>query len=318
MHLNNIDQEGTRWQTYNELRSKGIGCEPAFSLLTTIATETVKWNSQVTVSRDGGARREAGREREMRVYKQAPCNKFVFSRCQVPWPSLRLSVRSILFGLACARASAINFTECYEPLIRLANGACNLAEAKPTVLWIADKLLQKLQLLWLNFLCVFVCVKLSDCDCACAYIHSPSTCVSLVDLKASWQLLIFHQKKKTEAFHLAHPTFLCLSQIGWKWNGFFHGEHIAQNGQTIERGRALKQLGWAVIYFHLHKITGLFDQQASSCHHMNETWPRDRRRRWISAVDTIGEKETIRADVCKHKLSTWPITMAFGYILNAV
>ena len=39
-------------------------------------------------------------------------------------------MRSILFGLACAPAAAINFTERYEPLIRLANGACNLAEAK--------------------------------------------------------------------------------------------------------------------------------------------------------------------------------------------
>lgn len=39
-------------------------------------------------------------------------------------------MRSILFGLACAWAAAINFSECYEPLIRLANGACNLAEAK--------------------------------------------------------------------------------------------------------------------------------------------------------------------------------------------
>ncbi len=64
VHLNSIDHKGTRWQTYNELRSKGIGCKSGFSLLTTIATETVKWNSQVTVSRDSGARREAERERE--------------------------------------------------------------------------------------------------------------------------------------------------------------------------------------------------------------------------------------------------------------
>lgn len=127
-HLNRIDRQGTRWQTYNELQSEGRGCEPAFPPLTTIATETVKWNSQVTVSRDSGARR--GRGRGIRVYKQSCWNEFVFSRCQLPQPSLRLSVRSILFALACARAAAINFTECSEPLIRLANGACNLAAAE--------------------------------------------------------------------------------------------------------------------------------------------------------------------------------------------
>lgn len=66
VRLTSIDHKGTRWQTYNELRPKGIGCESGFSLLTTIAAETVKWNSQVTVSRDSGARREAakGGERE--------------------------------------------------------------------------------------------------------------------------------------------------------------------------------------------------------------------------------------------------------------
>lgn len=68
------------------------------------------------------------REKEIRVYKQSGWNKFVFSKCQLPWPWL--SVRSILFVLACTRAAAINFTECSEPLIRLANGACNLAESE--------------------------------------------------------------------------------------------------------------------------------------------------------------------------------------------
>lgn len=62
--------------TYNELQSTGIGCEPGFSLLTTIATETVKWNSQVTVSWNSGARR--GRRREIRVYEHGGCNKFFF------------------------------------------------------------------------------------------------------------------------------------------------------------------------------------------------------------------------------------------------
>lgn len=38
-------------------------CESGFSFLTTSATETVKWNSQVTVNRDSGARREAERGR---------------------------------------------------------------------------------------------------------------------------------------------------------------------------------------------------------------------------------------------------------------
>lgn len=310
VHLNSIDHKGTRRQTYNELRSKGIGCKSGFSLLTTIAKETMKWNSQVTVSRDSGARREAEGEREKQreigVYKQTPCNKFVFSRCQVPWPSLRLSVRSILFGLACALAVAINFTECYEPLIRLANEACNLAEAKPTALWIADTLLQRLKetataltRLWLKLLCVCVydylilwlrirarvcmcmcvcnsvwhCVDLAmhvGMECMCEWVR---VCVCFIaDLKASWQLLIFHQKQDW-GFRLAHPSFLFLSQTGWKWNGLFYGEWGAQNGYTIERGGALKQLGGAVIYFHLHKITGLFDHRANSHHSLNETWP---------------------------------------------
>ena len=128
--------------------------------------------------------RETGGKWESGVYKQTPCNKFVFSRCQVPWPSLRLSVRSILFGLACAWAAAINFTECYEPLIRLANGACNLAEAKPTVLWIADTPLQ-----WLKRNCdcseeQFVCEvphvheTIWLCDCECVHLYR-SVCVTV-------------------------------------------------------------------------------------------------------------------------------------------
>lgn len=66
VHLNSIDHKGTHWQTYNELWSEGIACESGFPLLTTIATKTLKWNSQVTVSRDSGARRGATRERGSR------------------------------------------------------------------------------------------------------------------------------------------------------------------------------------------------------------------------------------------------------------
>lgn len=144
MHLNSIDHHGTRWQTYNELWSAGKGCESGFPRLNkhrhgehevkqSTSCQPRQWSEK-----RGSERKKRRKQRETGVYKQTPCYKFVFSRCQVLWPSLRLSVRSILFGLACARAVAINFTECYEPLIRLANGACNLAASEPKALWITD------------------------------------------------------------------------------------------------------------------------------------------------------------------------------------
>lgn len=191
------------------------------------------------------------REREMRVYKQAPCNKFVFSRCQVPWPSLRLSVRSILFGLACARASAINFTECYELLIRLANGACNLAEAKPTVLWIADKLIQKLQPLWLKFLCVFVCVKLSDCDCACAYIHVPSTCVFGGSESFLAAANLPPKKGRQRLFTWHTPLFsVCLKLDGSEMGSFMVSTSLkmARQSSVAEHWNNLVELWFTFIY----------------------------------------------------------------------
>lgn len=133
VHLNSIDHRGTRRQTYNELRSKGIGCESGVFLINNHGHRD-REVKQSTVSRNSGAKRERGRARERGVYKQTPRNKFVFSRCQVPWPGLWLSVRSILFSLAGDWAASINFTECYDLLITLANGACNLAAAKPTAL----------------------------------------------------------------------------------------------------------------------------------------------------------------------------------------
>lgn len=155
----------------------------------------MKWNSQVTVSRDTGARR--GRESEqgeIGVYKQTPCNKFVFSRCQVPRPSLWLSVRSVLFGLACARAVAINFTECYEPLIRLANGACNLAEAKPTALWIADTTEAKR-----NSKCFDkALIEVSVCACVC----------------------VWETEKERETIWLCNwaSTYMCVFAFVWKYD----------------------------------------------------------------------------------------------------
>lgn len=102
-------------------------------------SETVNRLSGETVEREERQQEERRKkQKEIGVQKQTPSNKFVFSRCQLPPPSLQLFVRSILFGLASARAVAINFTECNEPLIRLANGACNLEEAKPRTLWIVD------------------------------------------------------------------------------------------------------------------------------------------------------------------------------------
>lgn len=47
------------------------------------------------------------------------------------------------------------------------------------------------------------------------------------------------------------------------------GKKKTKNGETIERGGALKQLTGAEIYFHLHKITGPFDRQANSCRRAN-------------------------------------------------
>lgn len=144
VHLNSIDHHGTRWQTYNELWSAGKGCESGFPRLNKHrhgeheVKQSTNCQPRQWSEKRGSERKKRRKQRETGVYKQTPCYKFVFSRCQVLWPSLRLSVRSILFGLACARAVAINFTECYEPLIRLANGACNLAASEPKALWITD------------------------------------------------------------------------------------------------------------------------------------------------------------------------------------
>lgn len=231
VHLNSIDHKGTRWQKIQWIAVKRNRLWFwVFPLNNHRHREREVKQSSNCQPRQWSEKRgsERERQRERGVYKQTPCNKFVFSRCQVPRPSLRLSVRSILFSLACAGAAAINFTECYEPLIRLANGACNLAQAKPTVVWIADTLLQRLKETALT-------IEVSVCgrafDYAFRYVVYLHVCVyffSLEDPKASWQLLIFHQKQDW-GFHLAHPSFLCLSQTRWKWNGLFYGERLAQN-----------------------------------------------------------------------------------------
>lgn len=165
-------------------------------------------------------------------------------------------MRSILFGLACAPAAAINFTERYEPLIRLANGACNLAEAKThstlncrSTATEAEKKEKKKNCncsdwsfsVWVcDDLIVRPCMYTNSYRSMCAtvwgfgragrYYSVRVKCFffffffsfSLEDLKASWQLLIFHQKKaRLKLFTWHTPLFLCLSQIGWKWNGLF-------------------------------------------------------------------------------------------------
>lgn len=101
VHLNSIDHKGTRWQTYNELQSKGIGCESGFSLLTTIAEETVKWNSQVTVSRDSGARREAERERERDRGKEEYINRLSVTSLFFQGVRFHSQVYGYLWGLSC-------------------------------------------------------------------------------------------------------------------------------------------------------------------------------------------------------------------------
>lgn len=74
----------------------------------------------------GGQRQEKEKkwrkQRERAVYKQTPFNKFVFSGCRV---SVVCEVLPVWFLTV-----AIHFTECWELLIRLANGACNFAENK--------------------------------------------------------------------------------------------------------------------------------------------------------------------------------------------
>ena len=121
----------------------------------------MKWNSQVTVNRDREAERESERDRERdrgeerrweewEYINRLPVTSLFFQgvRFLGQVSSLWLSVRSILFALAWARATAINWSEFYEPLIRLANGACNLAAAEPTALWIADTVEQRLKKTW--------------------------------------------------------------------------------------------------------------------------------------------------------------------------
>lgn len=144
VHLNSIDHQGTRWQTYNELWSRGKGSESGFPSLNKHrhGEHEVKQSTNCQPrqwSEERGSERKRGERREKQEYiNRLPVTSLFFQGVRFQRPSLRLSVRSILFGLACARAVAINFTECYEPLIRLANGACNLAEAEPKELWFTD------------------------------------------------------------------------------------------------------------------------------------------------------------------------------------
>lgn len=151
-----------RWQAFTTSSGqKGRACSWISSL-----TKRGRGEHEVKQRSDCQARQRSekrGSRRRKQRYKQTPCNKFVFSRCQLPRPSLHLSVRSILCALASGRAAAINFTECNEPLIRLANGACNLAEAKAAALWIADRGAEKLcncfheNPPWISALEVFFC-----------------------------------------------------------------------------------------------------------------------------------------------------------------
>lgn len=88
---------------------------------------------------------------------------------------------------------------------------------------------------WSLSVCVHMCVTIWLRDCvlcmcslagvwiwACMWVFSVCVCcIYSEDVKASWQLLIFHQKQDW-GFHPAQPSFLCLCQIGWKWNGLFY------------------------------------------------------------------------------------------------
>lgn len=65
------------------------------------------------------------------------------------------------------------------------------------------------------------------------------------------------------------PLFTVCLKLNGSEIGSFIGSGRLKNGETIERGGALKQLTGAEIYFHLHKITGPFDRQANSCRHAN-------------------------------------------------
>lgn len=240
-------------------------------------------------------------------------------------------MRSILFGLACACAAAINFTECYEPLIRLANGACNLAEAKPTALWIADTLLQKLQLLWLKFLCV----QLSDCDCAyaCLHLHGSAcvcvrVCVSLEDLKASWQLLISHQKARLGLFTWHTPLFsACLKLDGSEMGSFIVSGSLkmARQSSVAQHWNNLEELWFTFIYI---KSQGyLITRQTRAAVWMKPDW---KKQRFHQASDKCcglyrGKKNKKKQwgmeaniEACKYRLRALPITMAYGCIRNAM
>lgn len=103
---------------------------------------------------------------------------------------------------------------------------------KPTALWIADKWLQKLQVLWLKFLMcdairwwLCICIySFAACVCVCVHVFLSESFLAAANLPPQKKKL-----KKTgtmEPFLLARPSFLCLSQIGWKQNQSFRGELV--------------------------------------------------------------------------------------------
>lgn len=171
----------------------------------------------------------------------------------------------------------------------------------------------------------FVCIEVRARMCAC---------VSLEDLKASWQLLIFHQKARLRLFTWHTPLFsACLKLDGSEMGSFIVSGSLkmARQSSVAEHWNNLEELWFTFIYI---KSQGyLITRQTRAAVWMIPDWKKQRGfiRRQISAADciekkrkkkTVGNgseiKKEANIEACKYRLRALPITMASGCIRNAI
>lgn len=100
-----------------------------------------------------------------------------------------------------------------------------------------------------------------------------------------------------EPFHLAHLSFLCLSQIGWKQNHSFRGEPIALNQwdnwtrrsiQTLWQGYDLLSSTWN------QRAIWSAGKLVPRCE-WNLSKSREVSSRWVTDADCFGEEEKTKS-----------------------
>ena len=109
----------------------------SFLLKSGESRELVGWTIEQTVKTERERERKRGGLQGKGLINRLPVTSLFSS---VSGSMAKLQVYSYLWGLPCltwqGKAGAVNSSGCYEPLISLANEACNLA--KPRALWTAD------------------------------------------------------------------------------------------------------------------------------------------------------------------------------------